>query len=59
VKDLSRDEYLELITTYIPIEIATDREGDCDDKSPLHVGLLSLEGYVVYSSPLRMSCTWR
>ena len=60
--NLSDDEYLELITTYVqslryetiqdnpakfPVETVAERSGDCDDRSMLLAGLLSQEGYQV------------
>lgn len=59
-KNLSDDEYLELITTFVqslryetitdnpakfPVETVVEGSGDCDDKSMLLAGLLSREGY--------------
>jgi len=61
-KNLSDDEYLELMAVYVqlmkyetvsenpakfPIETVADGAGDCDDKSLLLAGLLSREGYDV------------
>ncbi len=61
-ENLSDDEYLELITTYVqslryetieenpakfPVETVAERSGDCDDRSLLLAGLLSREGYQV------------
>ncbi len=61
-KNLSDDEYLELITTFVqslryetladnpakfPVETVVEGSGDCDDKSLLLAGLLSREGYRV------------
>ncbi|MDO9550414.1 MAG: hypothetical protein Q7J03_05515 [Methanoregula sp.] len=61
-KNLSDDEYLELITTFVqslryetltdnpakfPVETVVEGSGDCDDKSLLLAGLLSREGYGV------------
>jgi hypothetical protein len=61
-RNLSDDEYLELMTVYVqslpytviadapakyPIETVMDKTGDCDDKSLLLAGLLAREGYPV------------
>ncbi|MCK9580006.1 MAG: hypothetical protein M0Q92_06090 [Methanoregula sp.] len=61
-RNLSDDEYLELITVYtqslpytviadapakFPVETVMDTAGDCDDKSLLLAGLLAREGYPV------------
>jgi hypothetical protein len=61
-KNLSDDEYLELITTFVqslryetltdnpakfPVETVVEGSGDCDDKSLLLAGLLSRESYRV------------
>ena len=61
-RNLSDDEYLELITTYAqmipyktglnappkyPVELVADKMGDCDDKALLLAGLLAREGYPV------------
>lgn len=60
-RNLSDDEYLELMTVYVqslpyvmsedpakfPVETVTEMSGDCDDKSLLLAGLLSREGYPV------------
>ncbi len=61
-KNLSDDEYLELITVYVqslryqtreqnpvkfPVETVVDGAGDCDDRSLLLAGLLSRQGYSV------------
>lgn len=57
--NLSNDEYLELLTTYVqslpyqnhpggskfPIETLVENGGDCDDKALLLSGLLAREGY--------------
>ena len=57
--NLTRDEYAELLTTYVqdipykttgmtakfPIETVVEDWGDCDDKSVLLAGLLSKKGY--------------
>lgn len=62
VKNLSDDEYLELISAYAqsipyrdggsrppkyPAELLADNMGDCDDKSILVAGLFAREGYTV------------
>lgn len=61
-RNLTSDEYLELITTYVqmipyksgenappkyPVELVADHMGDCDDKALLLAGLLAREGYPV------------
>lgn len=61
-RNLTGDEYLELITAYVqtlpykdggnappkyPAELLVENIGDCDDKSILLAGLLSREGYSV------------
>jgi hypothetical protein len=61
-KNLSDDEYIELITAYtqsltyetigenpakFPVETIVEKAGDCDDKSLLLARLLSLEGFQV------------
>lgn len=62
LKDLSEDEFLELIVVYVqsfryesleqnpvkfPVETIVDAAGDCDDRSLLLAGLLAREGYSV------------
>lgn len=61
-RNLTGDEYLELMTTYVqmipyksgenappkyPVELVADNMGDCDDKALLLAGLLAREGYPV------------
>jgi hypothetical protein len=61
-RNLTDDEYLELMTTYVqmipyrsgensppkyPVELVADTMGDCDDKALLLAGLLAREGYPV------------
>jgi len=61
-RNLTQDEYLELMTTYVqmlpykrgenappkyPVELVADTMGDCDDKALLLAGLLAREGYTV------------
>ena len=61
-RNLTRDEYLELMTAYVqmipyksgenappkyPVELVADKMGDCDDKALLLAGLLAREGYPV------------
>ncbi|OPX63753.1 MULTISPECIES: hypothetical protein [unclassified Methanoregula] len=62
VRNLTDDEYLELISAYVqsipykdggnmppkyPAELLVENMGDCDDKSILIAGLLAREGYTV------------
>ena len=57
-RDLTDDEYVELLTTFVqsipyttievyryPVETIIDKYGDCDDKSMLLTGLLTRAGY--------------